>query len=263
MRDRITGLEWLAGSAVSATKGSAANAAAACQASNVGGEWDWRLPTRIELLSILDYGLRVTPGPLWPPEMGSAPAGADVFWTSSSAGSNGRYVVDFSSGDVVALDPANGQAFVRCVRSPTALPGAAADPAYASDTDSLVDPATGLRWQAHAAVAGAQPNLPNALSYCASASFDGHGGFRLPSVKELATLVADGRASPALAPPFTAGESGLYWTSSIASYDSSTAYQTWGYDFASGTTTRLQTSSLGVTTNAAQLRVRCVAEAAP
>jgi len=53
--DKITGLMWEKGS--SGPYASWSQAVAHCPTLTLGGHNDWRLPTRIELLSLVDYGV--------------------------------------------------------------------------------------------------------------------------------------------------------------------------------------------------------------
>lgn len=76
----------------------------------------FRLPTRIELVSILDVA-QSTP-PRVPPEFGSQ--GAGLFWTDSPvllypSGATQVWAVDFGSGGVIP-SPTTGSKFVRCVK---------------------------------------------------------------------------------------------------------------------------------------------------
>lgn len=90
-------------------------ALAYCAALVVGGFADWRLPTRIELVSLLAHE---KPPPLID---GDAFPGTvtDYYWTSSIVtGNNRSYGVDFNSGDVHFLpgDTQRTTFRVRCVR---------------------------------------------------------------------------------------------------------------------------------------------------
>ena len=93
--DNVTGLMWQ--QTVPTGTYTWAQALAYCPTLTLANHSDWRLPSRIELVSIVDLG--VTSGPMinstyFP----STPA--DVFWSSSPlAGSpSGAWIVDFGNG---------------------------------------------------------------------------------------------------------------------------------------------------------------------
>ncbi|MGZ3453798.1 MAG: Lcl C-terminal domain-containing protein [Polyangiales bacterium] len=101
-----------------------AKAKAACMASTRAGFADWRLPTRVELLSIVDFDASVTPTiettvfPNSPMPIG------DFYWTATlgkaSDGTSGAYVVGFGVGPSfigTEVDyPTSNPRYVRCVR---------------------------------------------------------------------------------------------------------------------------------------------------
>ncbi|MDI7270074.1 MAG: DUF1566 domain-containing protein, partial [Myxococcota bacterium] len=122
VRDTATGLEWqgcVAGqSGDSCGTGSATGmswqaALAYCDGLSWAGHDDWRLPSRNELQSIVDYG-RVAPA-VDPTAFPATPS--NWFWSSSSyAGSaSDAWAVYFASGGVDSGGKAN-TTYVRCVR---------------------------------------------------------------------------------------------------------------------------------------------------
>jgi hypothetical protein len=80
---------------------------------------------------------------------------------------------------------------VRCVQSADGT----GEPGYQIADGQVTDPATGLIWQ-QAPSATTMP-ASAAPSYCATLDLGGHS-WRLPSIKELATLVDEDRVSPAI-----------------------------------------------------------------
>jgi Protein of unknown function (DUF1566) len=115
--DNVTGLMWQ--QAVSATTYTWADAVAYCPTLTLAGHSDWRLPSRIELVSIVDLGVTSGSGaPINATYFPSMPAsGGFRFWTSSpSADSSSRaWYVDFAFGSTDNLDVSN-TCNVRCVR---------------------------------------------------------------------------------------------------------------------------------------------------
>ncbi len=78
----------------------------------------WRLPTRIELVTLLDYGSDA--GNFLPSPAFFTNLGPGTYWTSSVAGNNGKdtlfWVVDFSRGTVVRATRINEASRVVCIR---------------------------------------------------------------------------------------------------------------------------------------------------
>lgn len=190
--DKTTGLVWER--SPSSALRSWDEAATACAALRLGGQRDWRVPTRIELLSLLDYGRE--PGPLLgPPTFAELPAGSKVTWTASAAEpsavtSDPRFTVDVATGDV-NYDGALVSHLVRCVRAGAA----AASPRWTPLGGGIVrDNHTGLEWQT-APLTFPVPSRPRmgtlaeAQSGCAALPANGGRAFRVPTVRELHTVV--------------------------------------------------------------------------
>jgi hypothetical protein len=106
--DNVTGLIWQG----TVDSGSYTQAQAATYCASLGGAW--RLPTRVELVSLVDF--TVFPGltinqVYFPNTPGAA------FWTSSAAAgaSDYRWIVAFDSG-IASIDTVGSNYNVRCVR---------------------------------------------------------------------------------------------------------------------------------------------------
>jgi hypothetical protein len=223
--DRVTGLSWerqLTGHA--AIEGCTVNitgllycplryAAAYCAANRLGGYADWRLPTVAELISLTDFMQ-------WYPSIDAAAfpdTPYEAFWSSTRAG-GGRldyaWMVWFTTGGAGTsfIDEA---AHVRCVRQGGAPPARCVTPGarFQLAGDQVSDALTGLTWQR-----GGSPgtSFAGAATYCSSLG----GGFRVPSIKELTTLidypriVASGGGST-LDPIFERPQD-ISWSSSVA-----------------------------------------------
>jgi hypothetical protein len=217
--DRVTGLSWQRD--VDPASYLPPDAAALCAGLSLGGA-AWRLPTLIELLSIVDF---TRSSPSIDPDAFPATPG-DSFWTSTPVvgadGPSGQaWYVGFTTGfsyqghvDFLALR-------VRCVG---VQPGASAG---VSLTWQRTDSGQALTW----AAAGAS---------CAALDLDG-GGWRLPSVKELETTIDVTRSDPAVDPaPFPGASSYPLWTSSLLAGSSTEA---WTVDFFLGAATTADTST--------------------
>ena len=111
VRDAVTGLRWQRDPMPKATL---ADASAACAAISLGGTTGWRLPFRVELVSLLaisDLNVPTIHHTFFP---GTPSA---KHWTASSRPKGGIYVVDFSNATVgTALD--TDTLDFRCVHSP-------------------------------------------------------------------------------------------------------------------------------------------------
>jgi hypothetical protein len=95
---------------------------------------------------------------------------------------------------------------------------------------TVEDTATGLSWQR--SVADENHDAQGALSYCAGLELAGNG-WRLPTIKELHTLVDETRTKPAIDPKaFPGTPPAHFWTSSAVAGFSSYA---WAINFADGT----------------------------
>jgi len=86
-----------------------------------------------------------------------------------------------------------------------------------SISDQVVsDNVTGRLWQR--AVAPGTYNWAQAKSYCAALDLGGHSDWRLPSMKELQTIVDETRVNPAIdASVFPSTPSEYFWSSSPVS----------------------------------------------
>ena len=205
--DRVTGLTWQR--AVSADSYGWAAAADHCACLRLAGHDDWRLPTRIELVSLIDVR-RQSPA-IDPSAFPDTPG--EWFWTSSRAADDpaAAWYVAFFDGDTHHMDVETPYR-VRCVRvDEAAVP---ARRAVVRDDGTVVDAATGLTWQRTA-----DPALrtwSEAGAACAGLGSDGGASsWRLPTAKELQTLIDETRVDPAIdltAFPDTTGDS--FWTSS-------------------------------------------------
>ncbi len=125
---------------------------------------------------------------------------------------------------------------------------------YAVGAMTTLDQKTGLTWQRFVETTGGDDGSghrtrANALSYCASLALSG-GGWRLPTEKELVTLVDLTRSTPSVDPnAVSVTLDGIdYW--SISPVAASPTTKGWSMNFLRGAT-----SQTGMTT---PLNVRCV-----
>jgi hypothetical protein len=114
--DSVTGLHWQADqSAVALTW---TMAASYCTGLRVGGFTDWRLPTRVELASLVDYGADTSKGPAIDKAAFPLTQVTSYYWTASvfpGTPTTLAWFVDFRNG-YVQWQTLGTAAYVRCVR---------------------------------------------------------------------------------------------------------------------------------------------------
>ncbi len=236
--DHVTGLVWQ-----KAVSGSATFAAAPAYCTGlalpVPAGLTWQVPTRIQLLSIVDY---TTGAAVDAPFLSSGqPPGGKYTWTSTpwvvsqiTTKPQDAWMVNFGGGGGLTSNAASqtDTEWIRCVAAPPVAP--LPYPHYVQvDTGEVQDVETQLIW--------AQTSYntlltqPEAVAHCAGLGLNGHT-WRLPSVNELASLVDDNpnikKVSPAIDPCVFSD------TSPNTYYISSSAWGTtpWGLNYEDGYT---------------------------
>jgi RNA polymerase sigma factor (sigma-70 family) len=239
VRDNVTCLIWQRTPAPSTY--TFTQAEAYCSALTLAGG-GWHLPTRIELTSIVDTSrsgpaIDTTAFPGTP---------AQYFWTSSPWAVTKTplrsWIINFYESLASNAAFQTGTYQVRCVQSASGTEM----PDYRITDGQVTDPATGLTWQQ--ASSSTTMTATQATAYCAGLDLGGYA-WRLPSVKELATLVDEDRVSPAIdvsAFPDTAPDT-WYWSSTTAAPNPA---ERWALNYNDGFTDYRSTSSASY--------VRCV-----
>jgi hypothetical protein len=203
--DDITGLEWQR--AVPAGSYVHANASAYCEELVLDGRTDWRLPTRIELMSIIDFTRRPSIDPVAFP---STPvASNDYFWTSS------RYSSDTTRGWISSFDygwvgsgPLTNAYHVRCVRGGLVHAAQILGRFTIDEEDGTVaDNFTGLAWQREPLLETFSQD--EAYETCAN------DYMRLPTALELASIVHE-KAYPPAFRDIVVYSSGDFWSTSFS-----------------------------------------------
>ncbi len=208
VQDQVTGLTWQRRAPVETFDWW--DAGGYCAALDLGGRGDWRLPTRLELESILDVG-RANPSI----DIAAFPDDRkDLFWTSSPVlFSSLAYGIRFDEGYVYDHDPFTTGA-VRCVA------GGAKAPAqrFELTSDTAHDLATGLLWQRAHTVAA---DWVTALESCEASDLGGYTDWRVPSIKEFYTIVEDTAIAPCIdTAVFPDNTQEAYWTSTPGALES-------------------------------------------
>jgi hypothetical protein len=187
-----------------------------CNDLDYGGYDDWRLPSRIELESITDYG------------KSNPSIDTDLFidtpvkWilttTSFVMDSKRKWSVNQGVGTVGTRNQTD-ETYVRCVR------GNAIDLSnfveFAVEYKIIVkDLKTNFEWAKEAVSGGTWETV---LNYCDNLEYAGYSDWRIPNVNELSTLFYDRAYQPASNFPGIYSE--YYWTASTAVSANSSAWR--------------------------------------
>jgi hypothetical protein len=206
--DTLTGLQWQKVSTSNTYNWTTAQAY--CDNLFQSGFGDWRLPTRVELQSLVDYEI-LTSGPMIDRATFSTTPAAFYWSATPLAGVSETYwYVDFDSSNQFpictsgnawpcysALLGAASLGYVRCVR-PLAVTKISdryrdeADNVLTAGSTQVKDMLTGLIWE-RGTSDGTQTwnnttSLGSAQAYCQSLNLGGNS-WRVPSIKELASLI--------------------------------------------------------------------------
>ncbi len=206
----------------------------------------WRVPTLMELVSIVDYG-RANPSI----DTKVFTLGTDTFfWTSSSFHTSRNAVVNFDTGGVTEGINGDQTLSVRCVK------GKLAGAPSAHSCGAALDPRTGLMWWK--ASGTKKFTWTGALNHCDKLSAGGFTDWRLPNVKELQTLLDDSVGTfPAIDDLVFGNDTEAYghWTSTAFAGGASLAFVV---DFNVG-----GFGPIAATLNSEDFHLRCVRDLAP
>lgn len=179
--DPITGLTWLKYPPTETMSWEDANDY--CENLAVAGHADWRMPSVVEMMTIVDHSRQ---NPALPPVF---PSVTGEFWTTS------RYVPASESLDeppppqwwrqsaAGTLGYSAADSRVRCVRGGQGAPAVR----YEIRGQAVKDLGTGLIWQVEVEEEGME--WQDAVDYCQNLVLEGADSWRMPTVKELLTLV--------------------------------------------------------------------------
>lgn len=204
-----------------------------CNNLTLGGQTDWRLPSRTELITLLDYSRTDYQYPTidttYFPNANFSDALSAVYWSSTPNAANPSYAwaLDFISGffeDFFSTNKFN-TFYVRCVRGPQSAPWSFTDNGNGTITDNV----THLIWQQD------QSSLMTweaALVTCETSTLAGNTDWRLPNFKELLSLVDDTRSDPSIDPNLF-NSNGYFWssTTSVTLYTNNVAARTVSFKY--------------------------------
>lgn len=174
-----------------------ADATRSCSELRLGDFHDWRLPTRIELLSTVNYDFSP------PVVIDFLPRLADPWSASEVAEDPTRaWRLGFQTGQIIDT-PRTESHPVRCVRAGRISVNA---PPYrfVAGTGSVFDTQTNLTW---ASTPISKVSFAQAKTACTMLNVNGVEGFRLPELHELYSIVDDKKRGPALDPMFAGAPS--------------------------------------------------------
>ncbi|ABW67537.1 Lcl C-terminal domain-containing protein [Desulfosudis oleivorans] len=182
-----------------------------------GGYTDWRLPTRLELTYIVDYSycdpaidINYFPFTTYDFDWSSTPRPNDETTPS--------WQVEFFYGHDSFASPANTVS-VRAVRGEAIGSASLVD----NEDGTITDESTGLMWNKFTADLNDDTVIDTndkmdwreALAWCESLDLAGHSDWRLPTIKELKSIVDSGTDAPAFDTTFFPDTvpDNFYWSS--------------------------------------------------
>jgi Protein of unknown function (DUF1566) len=192
VHDDVTGLVWLQDPAPAPATWE--DAKIHCEDLTSAGFCDWRLPSRIELASILDY--TQAPPFIDPDAFPDTPIA--IFWSASPVAdlASNAWAVWFSTYFQVAAQDVTSLNRVRCVRGAADVAQNHYTVGSAGLAGTVLDNETHLRWQAETGYVTGY--LQDFESFCQNATTGGITDWRLPSIGELLTLVDEGQSNPSI-----------------------------------------------------------------
>ena len=247
VRDNVTCLEWEKTPATAAADTASWDGALSyCNELELGGSSDFRVPTRVELASIVDFSKSpAIDSQAFPNAKGGYHRTAsdwilDIKQIGAGAGKDFAWIYNMSVGLTSNAYSRASAAEVRCVRGngageePTSPALAPPNQYIAIAPGEVQDNYTGLIWQAGSS--DAVMAFEAAPAYCSTLALNGHA-FRVPTMTELTTLVDEAQVAPAINramfPGTKSGKGIFYWSSQA--YVKSTG-QGWGINFDDGFT---------------------------
>ncbi|SHO81215.1 hypothetical protein MNB_SV-15-748 [hydrothermal vent metagenome] len=233
--DNITGLIWQDNENVEKDWN---EASLYCDNLTLGDYNDWRLPTRVELNSIVDYG---RDGIAIDSKFQNI--SAYNYWSSTNLANdnNSLWVINFQDG--YQYHYTKGYTLnVRCVRGESNIK----ESNLSNNNGIISDSTTKLDWQDkydNSIIKTA--SWQNAINYCEELNINNKSDWRLPNINELTSIMNENLSNPAIGSEFNMKSSNEFWSSSTYSQTDG-----WYIDFLDG--------HQYMTTKMSELYVRCV-----
>jgi len=235
--DNVTGLQWQDDTNAKTIKKTHAQAIGYCENLNFGGFTDWRLPSLVELQSIIDNSKKYSPSIF--SVFQNSSSGSYCSYTILAGYTHFVWYVTFDYG-FASSSYKSGSYYVRCVRV-----GQSDNLTLSRDstTEIVTDNNTKLMWQDNSEVKSNHTSWSEAISYCENLTLGGYTDWRLPNKNELMSIVDYSKSSLSIKSAFqnSSYSNYVYDYNSYSNYWSSTTYanytsSAWGVNFYGGNT---------------------------
>lgn len=213
--DNVTKLQWQDDDGAKNNKENITNGKKICENLTLGGHNDWRLPTKLELRSLIDHAKTK---PSISSDFKNVRADYYLSSTKDARYDNYTWVVSFNTGS----ETYSNYDYIRCVRGNSITISAATN----NNNETVTDNGTNLMWQDSDKIIhdNNETYQKDAIKYCEGLKWAGYSDWRLPNINELSSIVDNTKHSPAI-------KEGFKYTK-FDDYLSST--KGWAIDFETG-----------------------------
>ncbi|HPS31614.1 MAG TPA: DUF1566 domain-containing protein [bacterium] len=200
-----------------------------CNGLTYAGQTDWRLPTKRDLSTLIDYG-RFKPAI---DSTISTNKNLGFFWSSLSFAYDENYAwsENFSNGDddyyIVTYFSKSMAHYVRCVRGEEWNPENNFIESTVLGNNIVTDSKTGFIWTTISTIV--TESWKDSLNYCETLDYAGYADWKLPNIEEIKTLIDYTKNGPASS--FPGMPVSDFWSSTTVV---SGLNKAWSISFASG-----------------------------